>query len=61
LHRRIDLDAALTRSIELAAQARAAGDHPFGALLLLVHGEVVAEAMNLVATNAHLTPMPRPN
>jgi tRNA(Arg) A34 adenosine deaminase TadA len=50
----MDLDAALTRSIELAAQARAAGDHPFGALLL-VDGEVVAEAVNLVASNADLT------
>jgi len=50
----MDLDAALTRSIELAAQARAAGDHPFGALLL-VNGEVVAEAVNRVATNADLT------
>ena len=50
----MDLDAALTRSIELAAQARAAGDHPFGALLL-VDGAIVAEAVNLVATNGDLT------
>ena len=36
-------DAALTRAFELAWSARNAGDHPFGALLL-VDGEIVAEA-----------------
>ena len=50
----MDLDAALTRSIELAGAARAAGDHPFGALLV-VDGEVVAEAANRVHTDRDLT------
>lgn len=50
----MDLDAALTRSIELAGAARAAGDHPFGALLV-VGGEVVAEAANRVHTDRDLT------
>lgn len=49
-----DLDAAVGRSIELAALARAAGDHPFGALLL-VDGHVVAEAVNRVNTDGDLT------
>ena len=50
----MDLDAALTRSIELAAAARAAGDHPFGALLV-VDGEVVGEAVNRVHSDHDLT------
>lgn len=49
-----DLDAAVGRSIELAAEARAAGDHPFGALLV-VNGQVVAEAVNRVNTDGDLT------
>lgn len=44
----------LRRSIALAVRARAAGDHPFGALLV-VDGEVVAEARNLVNTTHDLT------
>jgi hypothetical protein len=31
----MDLDAALVRANELAAGARAAGDHPFSALLVV--------------------------
>ena len=50
----LDLDAAVTRANELAATARAAGDHPFGALLL-VDGEVVAEAVNRVNSDHDLT------
>jgi tRNA(Arg) A34 adenosine deaminase TadA len=38
----------------LAAAARAAGDHPFGALLL-VDGHVVAEAVNRVHSDGDLT------
>ena len=37
-------------SIELARQARAAGNHPFGALLVL-DGKVVLTAGNTVATD----------
>ena len=50
----MDLDAAVARSVELAAAAREAGDHPFGALLL-VDGEVVAEAVNRVNSDVDLT------
>jgi tRNA(Arg) A34 adenosine deaminase TadA len=38
------------QAIELARQARAAGNHPFGALLVL-DGEVVASARNTVFTD----------
>ena len=40
----------LRQSIELARQARAAGNHPFGALLV-VDGELVATAQNTVFTD----------
>ena len=50
----MDLDAALLRSFELATEARANGDHPFSALLL-VDGEVVATALNRVRTDRDLT------
>ena len=49
-----DHDALLTRSFELAAEARAAGDHPFGALFA-VGNEVVAEAGNRVNTDRDIT------
>ena len=39
-----------TQAIELARQARAAGNHPFGALLVL-DGNVVASAQNTVHTD----------
>lgn len=47
-------DGLVTRVLALALEARAAGDHPFGALLA-VDGEVVAEARNLVSTNRDIT------
>jgi tRNA(Arg) A34 adenosine deaminase TadA len=40
----------LKQAIELARQARAAGNHPFGALLVL-DGRVVLTAQNTVATD----------
>ena len=46
--------AALTRAFELAWAARNAGDHPFGAVLL-VDGEIVAEAVNRVNTDHDVT------
>ncbi len=41
----------LTRAVELAASARAAGNHPFGALLAGPDGDVIAEAVNTVETD----------
>ena len=38
----------LTRAVELAAAARAGGNHPFGALLVGADGEVLSEALNTV-------------
>ena len=49
-----DHNALLTRSFELAAEARNAGDHPFGALLA-VDDEIVAEARNRVNTDCDIT------
>jgi tRNA(Arg) A34 adenosine deaminase TadA len=49
-----DPDALLSRAFLLAAEARAAGDHPFGALLS-VDGEIVAEARNLVTSSRDIT------
>jgi tRNA(Arg) A34 adenosine deaminase TadA len=40
----------LARTVSLAASARAAGNHPFGALLAGRDGEVIAEASNTVET-----------
>lgn len=46
-----DLDLALLRrAIGLAASARAAGNHPFGALVATADGTVVAKAENTVIT-----------
>ena len=45
-----DHEAFLSRAIELARQARAAGDHPFGAVLVL-DGRIVVEARNTVVTS----------
>ncbi len=50
----MDLDAAVGRAIELAGEARANGDHPFSALLL-VDGEVVATALNRVSSDRDIT------
>ena len=44
----------LTRAFALAREARLAGDHPFGALLVL-DGVIVAEARNTVTSDADLT------
>lgn len=44
----------VARVIKIASEARAAGDHPFGALLV-VDAAVVAEAHNLVNTNRDIT------
>jgi tRNA(Arg) A34 adenosine deaminase TadA len=49
-----DHDALLTRSFELAAMARAAGDHPFGALLA-IDGTIVAEALNRLNSAPDIT------
>lgn len=46
--------AAMERALGLALEARAAGDHPFGAVLE-VDGVVVAEARNLVTTTHDIT------
>jgi tRNA(Arg) A34 adenosine deaminase TadA len=40
----------LRRAIELGAEARAAGNHPFGSLLVGADGAVLAEAGNSVVT-----------
>ena len=47
-------DALLTRCFDLAAEARAAGDHPFGSLLA-VGGQIVAEARNRVVSDGDIT------
>jgi len=47
-------DALLTRSFELAAEARAGGDHPFGALFA-IGGDIVAEARNRVNSDRDIT------
>ncbi len=49
-----DRDQLLRRTFELAAEAREAGDHPFGALLA-VDGENVAEAVNRTSSDRNLT------
>jgi tRNA(Arg) A34 adenosine deaminase TadA len=48
----------LRRAIELAAAARAAGDMPFGSLLVGAGGEVVAEDRNTVLTERDVTAHP---
>lgn len=45
----------LRRAIEIAAEARARGDHPFGALLADPDGAIVLEAMNSVGTTGDRT------
>jgi tRNA(Arg) A34 adenosine deaminase TadA len=50
-----DIDEHFARqAIELARQARLAGNHPFGALLVL-DGEVVLTAWNTIETDADPT------
>ena len=48
----------LRRAIELAAEARAAGDMPFGSLLVGPGGEVLAEDRNTVLTEQDVTAHP---
>lgn len=50
----MDIDQALEHSFRLAEQARSNGDHPFSALLL-IDGQVVAEALNRVNTDHDIT------
>ena len=45
----------LSRAIEIARQAREAGNHPFGALLVDAGGDVVLEAENTVTTGNDCT------
>ena len=45
----------LRTAIQLAAQARAHGDHPFGALLVAADGTVLAQAENTVVTARDVT------
>lgn len=47
--------ALLRRAIALAAQARAHGNHPFGALLAGPDGRILAEAENTVMTEHDVT------
>ncbi|SLN20079.1 Guanine deaminase [Aquimixticola soesokkakensis] len=47
--------ALLTRSIELATESRARGDHPFGALLAGPDGAVLLEAMNTCGSKGDRT------
>jgi tRNA(Arg) A34 adenosine deaminase TadA len=48
----------LRRAIELAEEARAAGDMPFGSLLVGPEGEVLAEDRNTVVTERDITAHP---
>jgi len=45
----------LTRSIELAAEAAASGNRPFGAVLVAATGTVLAEGRNEVASAGDIT------
>ncbi len=48
----------LRRAIELAHEARAAGDQPYGALLVGPDGEILAEDRNTVVTTNDITAHP---
>ena len=48
----------LRRAIELAGTARAAGDPPFGSILVGPDGSVLAEDRNTVLTDADITAHP---
>ena len=45
----------LRRAVELAAEARAVGDMPFGSLLAGPDGDVLAEDRNTVLTEQDIT------
>lgn len=51
----MDLEQLLRRAIAVADRARAAGNHPFGALLATADGRVAAEAENTVNTAHDVT------
>lgn len=51
----MDHEQLLRRAIGIADRARAAGNHPFGALLATADGRVVAEAENTVASAHDVT------
>ena len=57
--RRVALDSTderhLLRTIDLAASARAAGNHPFGSLIVDASGEATIEAENTVVTGRDVT------
>ena len=48
----------LRRAVELATEARAAGDMPFGSLLVGPAGDVLAEDRNTVVTERDITAHP---
>lgn len=52
---RMDLELLLRRAIVLADEARAGGNHPFGALLADADGRIVLEAGNTVGTTRDVT------
>ncbi len=52
---RLDLDNLMRRAIELAQSARAKGNHPFGALLCDLDGNIVLEAENTVGSYSDVT------
>jgi tRNA(Arg) A34 adenosine deaminase TadA len=45
----------LRRAIDVARQARAHGNHPFGAILVDAHGSILLEAENSVVTDRDCT------
>ena len=51
----MDTAALLRRAVAVADRARAAGNHPFGALLVDAEGEVLLEAENTVGTTRDVT------
>jgi tRNA(Arg) A34 adenosine deaminase TadA len=53
--RRPEDEALLRRTIDLARESRARGDHPFGALLAGPDGSVLLEAMNTCGTEGDRT------
>ncbi len=50
-----DLETAMRRAIQVAENARAHGNHPFGAVLMLDDGRIVLEAENTVVTHRDAT------
>lgn len=53
-----DDEHALRRAIELAHEARTAGNQPYGSLLVGPDGDVLAEDRNTVTTDADITAHP---